>query len=66
MTYKAGKIMIRNRSHLEIRFKVWQNHHQCWLWLVVDPHSDAGTVGAAPTEAEAISEARSSIENQSA
>jgi hypothetical protein len=56
-------ITIRSRSHLEVGFKVWEDHHQCWLWLVVGPHSDGGTVGAAATEADAIRDARSLIEN---
>jgi hypothetical protein len=52
---------------LEIGFKVWEDHHQCWFWLVADPHSNGGgTIGAAATEAEAIRDARSLIEDLSA
>jgi hypothetical protein len=51
---------------LEIGFKVWEDHHQCWFWLVTGPHSNGGTVGAAATEAEAIRDARSLIEDLSA
>jgi hypothetical protein len=53
---------IRSRSHLEIGFKLWEDH-QCWFWLVVGPDNSGGTIGAAPTEADAIREARSWIEN---
>jgi len=58
---KAGRIVMRSHSHLEIGFKVWEDQ-QCWFWLVVSPQSDGGTVGAGATEAEAIRDARSSIE----
>ena len=62
---KVVKITINSRSYLEIGFKVWEDHHQCWFWLVTGPHSNAGTVGAATTEAEAIRDARSLIEDLS-
>jgi hypothetical protein len=50
------------RSHLEIGFKVWENR-QGWLWLIDNPHSNGGTIGAAATEDQAIHDARSLIEN---
>ena len=53
-----------SRSHLEIGFEVWEDG-ESWFWLVVSPHSDGGTIGAAATEAEAIRDARSSIEDPS-
>jgi hypothetical protein len=49
-------------SQLEIGFKVWGDQ-QCWYWLVLCPHCAGGTIGAAPTEAEAIRDALSSIKN---
>jgi hypothetical protein len=55
---------MRIRIHLEVGFKVWEDH-QCWFWLVTGPHSNSGTVGAAATEAEAIRDARSLIEDLS-
>ena len=51
-----------NRSHLEIAFEVWA-HGQSWFWLVVLPHSDGGTIGAAASEADAIRDARLLIED---
>ncbi len=55
---------IPSRSHLEVRFEVWEDG-ESWFWLVVSRHSDGGTIGAAPTEAEAIRDARSLIEDPS-
>jgi hypothetical protein len=54
---------IPSRSHLEVGYEVWA-HGQSWFWLVVSPHSDGGTIGAAATEAEAIRDAHSLIENE--
>ena len=62
---KVVKITIHIRSYLEFGFKVWEDHYQCWFWLVTGPHSNSGTVGAAATEAEAIRDARSLIEDLS-
>ncbi len=58
-------VHLLSRSHLKIGFKVWEDG-QCWFWLVVSPHSKGGTIGAAATEAEAIRDARSTIEYLSA
>jgi hypothetical protein len=55
---------IPSRSHLEVNFEVWENG-DAWFWLVVRPHSDGGSIGAAPTEAEAIHAAHSLIEDPS-
>jgi hypothetical protein len=52
-------------SHLNIGFKLWE-HGPGWFWLVVSPHSERGTIGAAPTEAEALRDARSLVEDLSA
>jgi hypothetical protein len=62
---KDVEIKMHGHSHLQIGFKVWEER-QCWFWLLVSPHSDGGTIGAAATEAEAIHEARSLIEDLSA
>jgi hypothetical protein len=51
---------------LKIGFKVWEDDGQCWFWMVVSPHSNGGTIGATATEAEAIRDARSTIEYLSA
>ena len=60
---KDAMITTPIRSHLEVAFEVWE-HGQSWFWLVVSPHSERGTVGAAATEADAIRDARSLIENR--
>jgi hypothetical protein len=49
------------RNHLGTSFKVW-NRRQSWFWLVLNPHGNAGAIGTAATEADAVREACSSIE----
>lgn len=61
---KAVKVAMRSRSHLEIGYKVWSDQ-ECWFWLVTGPYGNGGTVGAAATEAEAIRDARTLIEDLS-
>lgn len=51
-------------THLGIPFYIW-NGDQGWFWLIVDRRYDAGVVGAAAREADAIIEARLSIEELS-
>ena len=53
---------IPSRSHLEVGYEVWEDGDS-WFWMVANPHSDGGTIGAAATEAEAIRAARSRIED---
>ena len=53
------------RSHLGTSFNVW-NRRRTWFWSVLDQHSNGGVIGTAATEAEAISDACSSIEERSA
>jgi hypothetical protein len=48
-------------SHRGTGFEVWHNQGT-WFWLVVSQHRGGGAIGAAPNEADAIREARSSIE----
>jgi hypothetical protein len=45
--------------HLDATFEVW-NSQQTWFWLVDSPFG--GTIGAAVSEAQAIADACSSIE----
>jgi hypothetical protein len=56
---------MRIRSHLGSCFEVW-NGEQTWFWFVANAHRNGGAIGAAATEAEAIREACSSIEEISA
>jgi len=56
--------MTISRNHPENTFEVWEDG-ESWFWMVVSPHSDGGTIGAAATEAEAIRDARSLIEEPS-
>ena len=48
-------------SHLGTGFEVW-NDQQTWFWMVVDPRRKRAAIGAAASEAEALREARWSIE----
>lgn len=52
-------------SHLGAGFEVW-NDQQSWFWMVVDPRRKRGAIGAAASEAEALREARWSIETGAA
>jgi len=56
---------MRNRSYLGNGFEVW-NRQRTWFWCVADPHHNGGTIGAAPTEVEAVREACALIEDMSA
>jgi hypothetical protein len=56
---------MRSRCHQHAEFKVWSGRH-IWLWFVADYNRKSGVIGAAATEAEAVSEARRSIEEMSA
>ncbi|MGA6974256.1 MAG: hypothetical protein WBY93_21690 [Candidatus Binatus sp.] len=53
-----------SKHHMGIGFEVWDGQ-RTWFWFVSDPHREGGTIGAAPTELEAVREARSSIEERS-
>ena len=53
-----------SHRYLGASFEVWPQQ-QTWLWFVVTPLG-GGTIGAAATEAQAITDACSSIEEASA
>jgi hypothetical protein len=53
-------IMRVSKHHLGIGFEVW-NAQQTWFWFVANTNR-SGVIGAAATESDAISDARSSIE----
>jgi hypothetical protein len=53
-----------SHTHLGIRFEVWDNHG-AWFWRVVNAGGHTGLIGAAPKQADAEREARSSIEELS-
>ena len=55
---------MRTHTHCGIGFQVW-NGPQTWFWFVVNPHRDGGAIGAAASEADAMREARLSIEELS-
>lgn len=48
------------KHHLGIGFEVWKSH-QSWFWFVENTNRN-GMIGAAATQAAAIDDARSSIE----
>ena len=41
--------------------RVWTAHGS-WFWLLIYPERHGGATGAAPTQAEAVREARAAIE----
>jgi hypothetical protein len=45
-------------------FEVWHSQ-QTWFWLVVNRYRSGGSIGVARNQADAIREARSSIEEMS-
>src|SRR5712691_7287634 len=55
---------MRNRSHLGTSFEAWNGRH-AWFWFVSDTQCNGAAIGAAANKAEAIREARTSIEEMS-
>lgn len=49
------------RHYLGIDFEVWDGD-QRWMWCVIDPHREAGAVGIAASENDAVRDARVSID----
>jgi hypothetical protein len=57
---------MRNQiNYLGISFELW-SRQRTWFWSLVDPCRDGATIGAATTKAEAVHEARLTIEEKSA
>jgi hypothetical protein len=56
---------MRRRHYLNADFEVWTGQWT-WFWRVVNPHHDGGTIGVAATEAAAVLEACTSIEERAA
>lgn len=55
----------RGENHLGVGFDIWKGQWT-WFWSLINPQLDGGAVGAAPTEADAIREARLAIEEMAA
>ncbi len=55
----------RRENHRGVGFDIWTGQWT-WFWSLVNPQLGGGAVGAAPTEADAIREARIAIEEISA
>jgi hypothetical protein len=49
--------------HLGVDFAVWRNEG-AWLWLLINPGGDVGTIGVGTTEAQAMRDACLSIEEK--
>lgn len=56
---------MHSRSHLGIGFELWSNQ-RVWFWSVINSRGNGGAIGAAITEAEAVREACTAIEELSA
>jgi hypothetical protein len=52
-------------NHLDISFQIWNGRH-LWFWFVADQRGSGAAIGAAPNQADAICEARLSIEEMAA
>jgi hypothetical protein len=55
----------RGRHRSPITFEVWTSQGT-WVWHVLNPERNGGTIGVAATQKEAIRDARSSIKEMSA
>jgi hypothetical protein len=53
--------MMGTRIHRGTGFEVWTSQ-QSWFWRVATPCRNGGTVGAAASEADAVSEACTAID----
>jgi hypothetical protein len=58
------RVTMRRGNHLGTSFEIWNGRH-AWFWFVTDAGWSAA-IGAAANEAEAICEARQSIEEMAA
>jgi hypothetical protein len=56
---------MRIRKYRGTRFEIWNGGHS-WFWFVGNARCNGAAIGAAANEAEAISEACSSIEEKAA
>jgi hypothetical protein len=50
-----------SHNYLGRTFEVWSGQRS-WFWMVTEPGRDGGTVGAAPSQADAVRAACRSIE----
>lgn len=55
---------MQSYSYLGAGFEVW-NRCDSWFWIVTDQRRNGGSIGAAASEADALREARLSIEETS-
>src|SRR5438309_2065108 len=60
---RSGGYPMAIHSHLGTGFEVW-NGQRTWFWIVIDPNPNrnGGEIGAAVSEADAVRDARASIE----
>ncbi len=56
---------MRISNYLGTSFEIWHGRHT-WFWFVADTCCSGAVIGAAANEAEAIGEARRSIEEMAA
>lgn len=57
--------MRSNNHHLGIGYEVWKGP-DAWLWLVISPYRNAGTIGAASSQNQAARDACLAIEEMTA
>jgi hypothetical protein len=54
---------IKSRRHHGVNFAIWEVRG-AWFWFFIDPSGQGGSIGASANEAQAIRDARFSIEEK--
>jgi hypothetical protein len=52
--------MRKQKIECAVRFNLW-NVHGSWFWCLVYPRQEGGAIGVAPSEPQAVEEARAAI-----
>src|SRR5437016_4510005 len=56
----CGRTMRKQKIECAVSFNLW-NVHGSWFWCLVCPRQEGGAIGAAPSEPQAVEEARAAI-----
>jgi hypothetical protein len=59
--HKASTDSCQVKQHLGVDFVVWERDSS-WFWFLIHPISQGGMIGASANEAQAMRDARLSIE----
>jgi hypothetical protein len=58
-----GALRTCPKQHLGVNFAIWANEG-AWFWFLINPGGEGAMIGASVNEAQAISDACLSIEEQ--